>query len=499
MITRIVIVALFSTLALLFGKKLVRKLPDFLFAKVAPINLSIFRIVVFGTLFFYLDPETLVWSSSLLGDLQAIPNSQWSSQLLPANPSLVLAASVGCRILCLLTAFGIATRVSAWAVVITALYAMSATQSFGHINHKCNHLIWFSILLASSRCFDVLSFDAWLRRRVNPQLDAPQPSWRYGFPIKVAWLLLGFVYFFPGFWKIWRFGIDWALSDQLRLILCKGFIDVYPGLTPLVHIEPYPILCQIGGVFAIAFELSFVFLILFDRARVFAVLGGLMFHLSTYVFMGISFWTLPATYFVFINWSAVFKKDWSKSFSGESSFSSISVENKPVRLSMSDFPGLKKTIQKEKRAFAMMVVCASLLIVNGIFGAANKEKSWPFACYPSFAFHFGSSYRSIDVEVFDANGKVIPFDFKAQFVGFYPYRLSFLGHVESISDPVLKERVVGALWNSCLRTAAELKDAAYIKLYTTIIEVDPDRGSHSVRKLESRTTALTHSKEIAVR
>lgn len=488
LITRIVVATVFSVLVLVFGKKLWRRLPGFFFEKVSPVNLAMFRIVVFGTLFAYVDPDKLVWVSNLLADLQSIPNSQWSTQLLPAIPPLALAASVCCRLFCIATVFGIATRVSAWAAVITALYVLSFPQSFGHVDHKCSHLIWFAILLASSPCFDVLSIDALRRRKKDPGLVLPEPSWYYGFPIKVAWVLLGVVYFFPGFWKLWRFGIDWALSDQLRLILCKGFIDIYPGLTPLVHIEPFPLICQLGGLIAISFELSFVFLVLFDRLRIFAVLGGLLFHLSTYVFMGIAFWTLPATYPVFVDWSALFKRDWWRAF-GIGKHVCVLAEQKV------DFVALKQSI-REKRSAAMIAVCALLVIVNSALGAVNKEKSWPFACYPSFAFHFYPTYRSIEIDAFDSSGRKISFDFSSQFTRLYPNRLKFLGRVEAISDPQLKQQVIGALWNSCSRTVPALKNAASMKVYTTIIEVNPDRGNHSVTRLEPTIICLSQDQAI---
>ena len=38
----------------------------------------------------------------------------------------------------------------------------------------------------------------------------------YGLPVRVIWLLFGVLYFFPGFWKYWRSGLDWAFTDNMK-------------------------------------------------------------------------------------------------------------------------------------------------------------------------------------------------------------------------------------------------------------------------------------------
>ncbi len=270
----------------------------------SPYNLAIFRIVFFITLFLLAGSVDSEWFSTLPAALEEMPfGSGWLAPWLPLSGSATGAAVVLLQVACIAGALGIYTRSCALAAGVLAFYVLGVPQFFGKVNHY-HHMLWFAFLLAASRSGDVHSIDAALaaRRRADRGiLDPPAPAVAYALPLRAAWLLIGVMYFFPGFWKLWSCGIDWAFSDNMQYQLYWSW-ESLGGWLPFVRIDRWPFLCWAGGAGTILFEMSFVALIFSRRLRPFAVAAGLMFHTSVYLLFHISFWTLACCYVVFIDW-----------------------------------------------------------------------------------------------------------------------------------------------------------------------------------------------------
>ena len=119
---------------------------------------------------------------------------------------------------------------------------------------------------------DALAVDRWRQPRIGPSV-------RHGMPIRIAWLLIGSCYFFPGLAK--AVSGHWFDPENGQWLL-----DVQrwaAGLPPL-HVSA-PILV-VAAAATVAFEVGFVFLV-FSRFRTLAVAMAVAFHLSTFVLMGI--------------------------------------------------------------------------------------------------------------------------------------------------------------------------------------------------------------------
>src|SRR2546430_2424731 len=153
-------------------------------------------------------------------------------------------------------------------------------QSYGKIDFY-HFMIWFALLLSLSRCADVLSFDALLRalkRRDRTVTTAPKPSLCYGLPLKFVWILMGVNYFFGGLWKLIDGRWNWLFGENLRYHIYNRWyvIDRIPHFAHfLVNQQRW--FFQVGAVTTIAFELSFIALVLFPRTRILAAIGGLFF------------------------------------------------------------------------------------------------------------------------------------------------------------------------------------------------------------------------------
>src|SRR6185503_19451812 len=120
----------------------------------------------------------------------------------PINPTLAGAASLVFIVACVGAILGLFTRTSAIVAVVTGLYVLGIPQFYGKIDHY-HHLLWFGAILAASRCGDALSIDAiragW-KRADRGDIEPPAAARAYHLPIALILVLLGLVYFFPGFW-----------------------------------------------------------------------------------------------------------------------------------------------------------------------------------------------------------------------------------------------------------------------------------------------------------
>jgi predicted DCC family thiol-disulfide oxidoreductase YuxK len=269
----------------------------------------VFRIVFFGCLFNSINTSEIVWFSQLPPELKFAPTGLgWLLSYLPINQTLAGASSTLLRVFSLTAMIGLFARTSAVLTVILGVYALGIPQFFGKVNHY-HHLLWFAAILAVSRCADVFSCDAiraaW-KRADRGIVEPPAASQAYALPLRFVWLLIGIIYFFPGFWKVCLSGFDWAFSENFKLQLHNKWSEL-DGWMPFFRLDQYPLLYRLSALGAIIFELSFIFLIFFPRLRLLAALGGIMFHSAINTFMHISsFWTLQASYIAFFNWNAIF-------------------------------------------------------------------------------------------------------------------------------------------------------------------------------------------------
>ncbi|HMO57995.1 MAG TPA: DCC1-like thiol-disulfide oxidoreductase family protein [Roseiflexaceae bacterium] len=285
-----------------------RLIHAFFAATTSPFNLAIVRIVFFATLLIWFDSTQVRFFSRLPAELLVGPvGLRWLPDVLPiiTNEPLAQIASSLLLVCCFMAMIGLLTRFSAAATVVLALYVLLIPQFYGKVNHY-HHLIWFGAILAASRCGDVLSIDAirqaW--QRADRGLLAPPPvSQQYALPLRFIWLLIGLIYFFPGFWKFWTSGIDWIVSHNLQYHMYAKWLEI-GGWTPeFFRIDQYPLLYQSAAAATIGFELSFIFLLFVPQIRLVLAAGGVMFHTMLAIFMRITlFWTLQTIYVSFVDW-----------------------------------------------------------------------------------------------------------------------------------------------------------------------------------------------------
>ena len=326
-------------------------------------DLSIFRI-----LFFVFFAIGLIFNPSIVSDQVlpfldlpdsarvSLPFMGWYPKVVPINETLVNIALILFYISIFTSLFGIKTR---WSIVIftlTLFYLFAIPNLYGKVNHN-HHLIWFPAILAFSPCADRFSLDAYFRKRTGKPIHHPSSS--YSLPFLLIWTLLGLIYFFPGFWKMWSNGLDWCLTDNVRNQMYYKWFQLGDSIswTPFFRIDQYPILFKASGIYTVIFELSFIPLFLNKTTRKIAIALGIGFHLGTLFFMHIFFIVLVWSYLSFVNWSKI-------KFLKEREI-------------------LTSQISSDKSVLVVKWIGVVLISTSIIFGF-GKLYSWPFTAYPTF-------------------------------------------------------------------------------------------------------------------
>ncbi|MEO1130680.1 MAG: HTTM domain-containing protein, partial [Planctomycetota bacterium] len=276
----------------------------------SPVSLAVVRIVVFGlVLNFALKHQVRIEFMAGLPENLIVPPFGLGPvlEIVPISPGLASAAVTVTIVACIAGIIGLCARVAALVACIAAVYAFGIPHLFGKVDHH-HHLVWFLGVLAASPCADVLSIDAIiraLRRGPKGEIAPPGPSPAYGQPLRLIWVLIGIIYFFPGMWKLVMTGPEWITGDAMQHVLWRRWHDKQE-IGP--RIDQWPLLYRAMGAGAIAFEIGFLWMILFRRTRWIAVPIGFGFHLGTRFIMGIKFTTLLWSYSAFVAWDRVF--DW---------------------------------------------------------------------------------------------------------------------------------------------------------------------------------------------
>lgn len=321
------------------------------------------------------------WASLPL-ELRTAP---WGFVVLPLDASGAQALRWATVVAASFALVGLFTRVAVAVTAALLLIVLALPQQWGAGVHT-HHLLWFTLLLAASPCGDALSIDAW-RARLRPR-----PAAAYGIPVRAAWVCIGLIFFFPGFWKLAAQGLGWALSDNLVHQLHFKWLE--HGVVPAVRLDRHPTLLKAGGLGVLALELSFVALVLVRRVRPFAVAAALGFHAATRVFFLIKFSSLWACYVVFLSW-----RKW-----GQAAFPAAR------RRDVGDRPPEKMPVPNFVPALVMAVV-----VLGGVAfaGARGVEHGWPFACYPTFRHDPGPHAPVLvaEEELADGARRELPLDF----------------------------------------------------------------------------------------
>lgn len=345
------------------------KFKSFLSEPVLPYSLSMTRILFFSfSIFLYLVAFPS-FEGHLGGEKQALPTIEWLVEILPVSPDLF-------RIFCYLGAFcafmvaiGYKTRFFLICSCITIFYVATVPNFYGKLWHQ-QLVIWITWILAFSPCYDILSIDAKLKSQEIVK------SWKYGLHLKILFLQFGLIYFFPGFYKLWAAGFDWALGESMVNQVHLEWFENY-NKVPAFRLDKYPSLLQLGGILAICFELLYFFLVFSKKTRWIAAIGGILFHNLLAWFMHIGFFLfLQVFYLVYIPWNKVV------------SFFKELPAAIPIDTNSFKFSSLK------------FIIPFAIVLTNFIYGVFRID-SYPFSIYPTYSNLIEPSFSYLKFDVKD--------------------------------------------------------------------------------------------------
>jgi hypothetical protein len=460
----------------------------------SPFNIAIFRIIFFSFILIsfngYFGIKKILWFSHLPADLRFPPvGMNYLLSVVPITPDLVLNMMAVFLVSCFLALIGCFARIASFLAAISGIYVLGIPEFYGKVGHY-NHLIWFMLILSVSKCSDVLSVDSlWKAWREADQGRIPrnQDSVEYALPLRFIWLLIGEIYFFPGFFKVILSKGAWAFSDNLKYQLYDQWFE-HGGWLPFFRLDQHPMLYKMCGLGVILFELSFVILILFPVLRYIAVIGGILFDQMTNLFMKIDFFDLQICYLAFINWAGIFarigkwmlKEPWLLSFEGmpRSHQRRVAVLVKfdifqRIVLVDQSKPLIKPQIDVRLLKFTGF----SLLLINAIFGFSGITSGWPFTCYPTFA-RVISEARIDTITPYGVLGD------KEEIIGLNTLKqrmdlAKFTGMTESIlslTDQDQKEIKLKALVSVMKSEGFDFRKYSKIRFYKTVYSTQPEKA-----------------------
>lgn len=199
---------------------LVRRIESWIFAPGDARRVAVLRIVLCSTLAIRLtrsiyealshQPAALYRPLSFMKFLHQMPSENVVHMLQSIGIAAAVSAAVGFR-----------TRISLVMAMACALVLNGMTTSIGKVVHNDVMLMLAIVPLVASRCADVWSVDAWRHAhskgaRSSPAITAG-PG--YGWPVRVAMIVVAGAYFFTGWQKIINSGPAWFASGNLRWVL----------------------------------------------------------------------------------------------------------------------------------------------------------------------------------------------------------------------------------------------------------------------------------------
>jgi hypothetical protein len=365
-------------------------LSEFFLETSSPYNLAIFRIIIFtiilGSYYGEVFQGFEEWTHLPFSERVGLPYIGWLIEILPMSPEFYNIMSFIGLGLVISILFGFKTR---WALILyvpVALYLWGVPNFFGKLNHK-HIMVWIPIILAFSRCAEVLSIDALINRNVK-KIPKPKASIEYAIPFKILWITLGIVYCCSGFHKLWDTGLFWALSDNLSNQIQLEWVEQYDTVSA-IRIDQYPILLKIGGIGIILLEIVYPIFILKSYTRIFAFAGAWSLHLSAGYFLSIDFISLRIANLSYLNWMK------GGSLLRRKSNGNVLPEAEPV---VFNIKGLKR--------MPIIYVGGILIGMNLIFSIVQIN-SWPFSSYPAYSNVVPNEVKLLDMKATDSKGQLI--------------------------------------------------------------------------------------------
>lgn len=420
-----------------------------------PVNLAIFRVVLFYLILSSVNFSNLQW----LGDVPKVLITpplgfDWFPSVFKIETNWLVVSSYIFKITCIFSILGLFTRYSIAITAVLAFYLLGVPNFFGKVNHN-HHLVLFATIMIVCRCSDVWSLDALINYFRTKKITIPKPSVVYGLPIRIIWVMFGVLYFFAGFWKIYDGGLDWIFSNNLKYYMYQTWYlnDWMPGF----RIDQHPTLITISAALTILFEIGFIFLIFMGRLRYLGVLGGLMFHNMTNMFMNINFKSLWYCYVIFFEWSFLYRWYFKIIYGNKENYEETQV------------------VKVKYQTIVISLVGGILIFGNVYAGFNNYVNTWFFSCYPTFQYVKTSpNTRTLSIETSLGDGEFEKIDENAMKAIGNKFQYARFNRMIQMIIREKDENKFIALWGLVKSENPELNDIKSVRIYEETVTTIPN-------------------------
>ena len=281
----------------------------FWFPPCGPQALAACRILFYGAFFlFYLPVDFSLWGSVSRVFWMPTPLFRLLG-LQPLSPEGLGLLQLFWKAALLFSCLGLATRFSTGFVFLAGFYLLGLPHCFGKTHHFDAIIVLLFGLLALSRCADVRSLDRKLRpggSDLQQRIQAAAASGEYGWPIQGARVLLSLVLFAAGVAKLRESGLDWALSDNMNILLVQyqyhlANADPMPGWGPWLA-QHLPWAVRGMGAASLAIEVGTPAALFSKAARWLLVPGAIGMLVGIRLLMGPTFLPLILCQLFWLPW-----------------------------------------------------------------------------------------------------------------------------------------------------------------------------------------------------
>jgi hypothetical protein len=299
-----------------------------------PSRLGLARLVFCGAAFlFYWPRDFAEWATAAPVFWMPIPLFE-TLHVTPMSAGWLSVVQGVWKLSLAMSAIGLFTRASTAVTALLALYLLGLPHNFGATQHFDTLVVFAFFVLAMSRAGDARSIDAWRRGRhadgehggprssgwrrardgrwfgdghdpdVRPEVAGPEYTW----PIRAMWVMTSLVFFGAGSSKLRHSGLDWALSDNLRLLLMRAYYHVSDG-DPLTSwglaVAHYPRFTHALAAAALVIETLYFVSLVSRRLRPYIGIAGLTFLICIRTLMGPTFESFMLCSLLVVPWHRV--------------------------------------------------------------------------------------------------------------------------------------------------------------------------------------------------
>jgi len=224
-------------------------------------------------------------------------------KLLPAMPppAFVLPVQVLAVAVAALATVGLRTRLTLPLAWLLALPLVAMTSSLGKTVHNDVLLLLCLLPLLPSPAGAAWSLDARRGRSAGAVT-----SWRSGWPVRTAMVVVAGAYFFSGLAKLLHAGPAWVTGGNLRWVLyASSDAHARPNLAAL-FVADRPWLAHLLAAGTLAIELGFPLVLWRPRLAWLLVPAVVALHAGIWVTMRLDYWPMAATVLIVMtDWVAL--------------------------------------------------------------------------------------------------------------------------------------------------------------------------------------------------